>query len=59
MNLAERTKVTFRLEQRRAICNGILETAGTTFLLLIVVKGFEDTGAIAKALVSISHLQHC
>ncbi len=54
MNLAERTKVTFRLEQRRAICNGILETAGTTFLLLIVVKGFEDTGAIAKALVSIS-----
>ena len=27
MNLAERTKVTFKLEQRRAISSGILETA--------------------------------
>ena len=33
MNLAERTQATFKLEQRRAISNGILETAGTTFLL--------------------------
>ena len=54
MNLAERTKVTFRLEQRRAICNGVLETAGTTFLLLTVVKGFGDPGTIAKALVATS-----
>ena len=52
MNLAERTEVTFRLEKRRAICNGILETAGTTFLLLAVVKGFGDPGVVAKALVS-------
>ena len=52
MDLAERTKVTFKFEQRRAVCNGILETAGTTFLLLTVVKGFGDPGPIAKALVS-------
>ena len=52
MNLAERTEVTFRLEKRRAICNGILETAGTTFLLLAVVKGFGDPGVVAKSLVS-------
>ena len=54
MNLAERTKVTFRLEQRRAICNGILETAGTTFLFLTVVKGFGDPGTVSLALVSTS-----
>ena len=52
MNLAERTKVTFKLEQRRAISSGILEAAGSTFLLLTVVKGFENPGLIAKALVS-------
>ena len=52
MNLAERTKVTFKLEQRRAISSGILEAAGSTFLLRTVVKGFENPGLIAKALVS-------
>ena len=52
MNLAERTKVTFKLEQRRAVSGGILEAAGSTFLLLTVVKGFGDPGLIAKALVS-------
>ena len=52
MNLAERTQVTFQLEQRRAISNGILETAGTTFLVLTVVKGFGESGPIAKALVA-------
>ena len=52
MNLAERTQVTFQLEQRRAISNGILETAGTTFLVLTVVKGFGETGPVAKALVA-------
>ena len=56
MNLAERTKVTFKLEQRRAISSGILETAGSTFLLLTVVKGFENPGLIAKALVSTAAL---
>ena len=52
MNLAERTQVTFELEQRRAISNGILETAGSTFLVLTVVKGFGDTGPVAKAMVA-------
>ena len=52
MNLAERTQATFKLEQRRAISNGILETAGTTFLLLTVVKGFGETEPVAKALVA-------
>ena len=52
MNLSERTQATFKLEQRRAISNGILETAGTTFLLLTVVKGFGETEPVAKALVA-------
>ena len=39
MNLAERTKITFKLEQRRAISSGILEAAGSTFLLLTVIRG--------------------
>ncbi len=45
------TDQTYRFERWRAVANGILETGGTTFLLLIAVKHFE-AGATAKALVA-------
>lgn len=47
----ERTAVTFRHERWRAVSAGILETAATTFLLLIAVKWFH-AGATQKALVA-------
>jgi MFS family permease len=43
--------ITFRYEKWRAVSTGILETAGTTFLLLIAVRHFE-AGATAKALIA-------
>jgi hypothetical protein len=45
------TDRTYRFERWRAVANGILETGGTTFLLLIAVKHFQ-AGATAKALVA-------
>ncbi len=42
---------TFRYEKWRAVSSGILETAGTTFLLLIAVRHFE-AGATTKALIA-------
>lgn len=47
----ERTALTFRYEKWRAFSSGVLETAGTTFLLLIAVRHFE-AGATAKAVVA-------
>jgi len=47
----DRATVTYRLEQQRAVANGILEAAGSTFLLLIAVKWFA-AGATAKAFVA-------
>ena len=46
-----RTAITYRYEQWRAVAAGIIETAGTTFLLLIAVKHFH-AGAAAKGLVA-------
>ncbi len=43
--------LTFRYEKWRAASTGILETAGTTFLLLIAVRHFQ-AGAATKALVA-------
>ncbi|MBL9135950.1 MAG: MFS transporter [Verrucomicrobiales bacterium] len=51
MTDAARTTLTYRLERWRAMTSGILETAGTTFLLLIAVR-WHHAGAIAKALVA-------
>ncbi len=51
MTEAERTARTYRLERWRALTSGILETAGTTFLLLVAVRAFH-AGAVAKALVA-------
>ena len=48
---ASRTAITYRYEKWRAIAAGVLETAGTTFLLLIAVRYFH-AGALAKGLVA-------
>ena len=48
---ASRTARTYRYERWRAVSAGILETAGTTFLLLIAVRWFQ-AAAFAKALVA-------
>jgi len=45
-----RTELTYRYDRLRAMAGGILETAGTTFLLLIAVRVF-DAGPTAKALI--------
>ena len=45
----ERGHTTYHYERFRAICSGMLETAGATFLLLIAVTEFK-AGATAKAL---------
>ena len=51
MSLPDRTKVTYRRELRRAVANGILESAAGLFLLLIAVRWFH-AGPVAKALVA-------
>jgi MFS family permease len=47
----DRTRQTYRFERWRAVSAGILETAGSTFLLLMAVRWFH-AGAIAKAIVA-------
>ncbi len=44
---------TFRLERWRAVCLGIFDTAGQTFLLLIAVKVFA-LGSIGKAWLAVN-----
>lgn len=51
MSKADLTRITYRYERLRAVSAGILETAGSTFLLLIAVRWFE-TGATAKSLIA-------
>src|SRR5436189_1651269 len=51
MTASERTGTTYRYERWRAASTGILEAAGTVFLLLIAVRGFH-AGPTAKALVA-------
>ena len=46
-----RTKITYRYERWRALSSGILESAATTFLLLIAVRAY-DSGALWKAAVA-------
>ncbi len=50
MNL---TQQTYYHEKRRAVSSGILESAPSTFLLLIAVRFFE-TGPTAKSLIAAS-----
>lgn len=51
MTDAHRTAETFRYERWRALATGILEAAGSTFLLLIAVRWFQ-AGQNAKALIA-------
>jgi MFS family permease len=51
MELPERTRVTYTVERLRAVSAGILETAGSTFYLLIAVRWF-DAGSMAKAVIA-------
>lgn len=51
MSEAQRTALTYRYERWRALSSGIVETAGSTFLLLIAVRWFE-AGALSKALIA-------
>src|SRR4051812_8391980 len=51
MTADARTRTTFVHELWRSSAAGILETGGTTFLLLIAVRWFE-AGASAKGLVA-------
>src|SRR5436190_23993201 len=51
MTDAERTATTYRYERWRAAATGILEAAGSVFLLLIAVRGYH-AGPTAKALVA-------
>lgn len=51
MTAAQRTAQTFRYERWRALAAGILEAAGSTFLLLIAVRWFH-AGDNAKALIA-------
>lgn len=47
----QRTALTYRYEKWRALSSGVLETAATTFLILIAVRWFH-AGAMAKAMVA-------
>ena len=51
MSGADRTITTYRYERWRALSSGLIETAGTTFLLIIAVRAFHS-GAIWKAAVA-------
>jgi len=48
---AGRKQRTYRYELFRAVAAGMMETAGTTFLLLIAVRWFH-AGAVAKAVIA-------
>jgi hypothetical protein len=47
----DRTAVTYRYECWRALPSGVIEAAGTIFLLLIAVRGYQ-AGPFAKAMVA-------
>jgi len=47
----DRTAITYRYERWRALSSGIMESAGTTFLLTIAVRAY-DSGALWKASVA-------
>ncbi len=51
MTTSVRTRKTYQLERWRAIPSGVIETASSTFLLLVAVRWF-NAGAFSKALVA-------
>jgi len=48
---ADRTTITYRYERWRALTSGVIESAGTTFLLLIAVRAYHS-GALWKSAVA-------
>lgn len=48
---ADRTAITYRYERWRALTSGIIESASTTFLLLIAVRAYQS-GALWKSAVA-------
>jgi MFS family permease len=51
VSAAERTAITYRYERWRAVSSGILESAGSTFLLTIAVRAYQS-GALWKSAVA-------
>jgi len=51
VSAADRTVITYRHERWRALSSGIIESAGTTFLLTIAVRAFHS-GALWKSAVA-------
>lgn len=51
MSVTDRTAITYRFERWKAISSGIMESAGTTFLLLIAVRAYHS-GALWKSAVA-------
>lgn len=51
MSGTDRTIITYRYERWRALTSGIIESAGTTFLLLIAVRAYHS-GAMWKSAVA-------
>ena len=51
MSGTERTTITYRYERWRALTSGVIESAGTTFLLLIAVRAYQS-GALWKSAVA-------
>jgi MFS family permease len=53
---AERTAITYRYERWRALSSGLMESAGTTFLLLIAVRAYHSGGLWKSAVAAGSSL---
>jgi len=51
VSAVDRTHVTYRYERWRALSSGIIESAGTTFLLTIAVRAYQS-GALWKSAVA-------
>jgi MFS family permease len=51
MNATKATQLTYRYDRLRAISSGIIDSANTTFFLLIAVKAF-DADATSKSLIA-------
>lgn len=51
MSGTDRTIITYRYERWRALTSGVIESAGTTFLLLIAVRAYQS-GALWKSAVA-------
>ncbi len=52
-SLSERARLTYHFDRLRAVPQGFIETAGTTFLLLIATRAF-DADATTKSLIAAS-----